>query len=174
MSAVLRLDGARGETSRKRHGAPRALAAVRHNRGMTASDAVRDRLAALPIFQGCTTREINQIAALATQVDVPAGTLLTEQGKAGREFGIVVAGDAVVQQDGQEVAALHAGDHYGETALLDHGPRTATIVAQTPMTLAVVGCREFDELLDNVPVVARSIMTGLARRLREVDSTPRP
>jgi len=137
---------------------------------MTAHDAVRDRLAELPPFRTCTKREIGEIAALATQVDVPAGTHLTQEGKRGNEFGIVVAGSASVTQGGHEVHVLGVGDSYGEMALIDDGPRTATIVAQTPMTLAVVGRGEFDDLLDRVPQVARSIMLGLARRIRELES----
>jgi CRP-like cAMP-binding protein len=137
---------------------------------MTAHDAVRDRLAGLPIFRNCTKKEIGQIASLATQVDVAEGTVLTEQGKRGGEFAIVLSGTASVRQDGQEVAVLDTGSHYGEMALLDNGPRTATIVATSPMRLAVVSPQEFDQLVERVPAVSRAIMRGLAQRLREVDA----
>lgn len=136
---------------------------------MTAHDAVRDRLAELTPFRSCTKREIGMIASLATQIDVPSGRVLTEAGQTGNEFAFIVSGTATVTHAGTEVAVLSAGDHYGEMALLDDGPRTATITATTPMTLAVVGRRDFDELVERVPAVARSIMVGLAKRVRELD-----
>ena len=137
---------------------------------MSAHHAVRDRLTYLPMFRSCTDREIGLIASLATQIDVPEGTRLTEEGKVGKEFGIIISGTAAVTHAGQEIAVLGSGDHYGEMALIDNGPRMATITATSPMTLAVVGVREFDELLDRVPAVARSILRDLAQRVRELDA----
>jgi CRP/FNR family cyclic AMP-dependent transcriptional regulator len=136
---------------------------------MKIRDNVQDRLAASPLFRSCSKREIAAIASLTTQVDVTAGTLLTAEGEAGRECGFILEGTAAVQHDDEVVALLGPGDHYGEMALLDAGPRTATIVAQTPMTLAVMSAREFDELLYRVPAVGRRIMRSLSERLRDAE-----
>jgi CRP-like cAMP-binding protein len=83
---------------------------------------------------------------------------------------IVLSGTAEATRNGKSVASFGAGDYFGEIALLDPGPRTATIVARTPMTLAVIGPTEFGAALDEVPTLAHKIMRGLARRLREVEA----
>src|SRR4051794_31460035 len=132
-------------------------------------DAVVARLASIPLLRGCTTRQLTDIASLTTQIPVAAGTVLIEQGRLGTDFAFILDGTAVVLHDGEPVAQLSAGDHYGEIALLDDGPRTATVVAQTPMTIAVMTRREFDEMLYRVPAVSRRIMRSLAARLRESD-----
>ena len=79
-------------------------------------------------------------------------------------------GTAALSVDGDAITTLGPGDHYGEMALLDDGPRTATITALTPMSLAVVGRRDFRNLLDQSPILARALLVGLARRLREVET----
>jgi CRP-like cAMP-binding protein len=136
---------------------------------MRVKDAVRARIEALPPFQCCTPHEISEVAALATQLEVPAGRVLTQEGEPGREFAIILSGSARVERGAKEVAVLGEGDHYGEMALLDGGPRTATITAVTPMTLAVVGVREFSDLLARVPALSRSIMRSLAAQLRAAE-----
>lgn len=121
------------------------------------------------MFYACSRRELQAVSRLATVLEVPANKVLTEEGKPGQEFMIVLEGTATATRAGRQVATFGPGDYFGEIALLDPGLRTATIVAQTPMTLAVVGQREFGEILDSVPALANKIMRGLARRLREVD-----
>jgi CRP-like cAMP-binding protein len=98
-------------------------------------------------------------------MDVPAGTVLTQEGSVGRQFAIVLTG-AAVATSGRQESALLAGDHFGDLALLDAGPSTATVVAATPMTLAVVSPRDFPLVLDRCPTIARSVLDGLADRLR--------
>ena len=121
------------------------------------------------MFYACSRRELQAVSRLATVVEVPAGKALTEEGKPGQEFMIVLDGSATATRGGKKVATFGPGDYFGEIALLDPGLRTATIVATSPMTLAVVGQSEFGEILDRVPALANKIMRGLARRLREVD-----
>ncbi len=130
---------------------------------------IAEHIAAVPMFCACTRRELHAISRLATEVEVPEGKVLTTEGEPGHEFMIVISGTAVATKNGQQVAAFGPGDFFGEIALLDPGLRTATVVAQTPMSLAVVGQREFGEILDEVPTLAHKVMRGLAHRLREVD-----
>jgi CRP/FNR family cyclic AMP-dependent transcriptional regulator len=136
---------------------------------MARRSSIVEHIAAVPMFYACSRRELQAISRLATELEVPAGKLLTEQGKPGQEFMIVLSGTAVATRDGVKVAAFGPGDFFGEIALLDPGLRTATVLAETPMRLAVVGQREFGEILDEVPTLASKIMRGLARRLRAVD-----
>jgi CRP-like cAMP-binding protein len=132
---------------------------------------IAEQIARVPMFSACTRRELQVLSRLATEVDVPAGKTLTAEGRPGREFMIVLAGEAVATRNGNEVARFGPGDFFGEIALLDSGPRTATITATTPMALAVIGTHEFDTALNEVPTLARRIMQGLARRLRQVDGS---
>ncbi len=134
-------------------------------------DTVLARLAEIAIFAPCSKKELHDITRLTTEITVPAGHVLTSEGERGHEFAIVLSGTADVIQGGTVVATLDQGGHYGEMALIDDGPRTATIIARTPMSLAVVGPREFRQLLEEVPALSLAIMRGLARRLREVDTS---
>jgi CRP-like cAMP-binding protein len=131
--------------------------------------AVLARLTEVAIFAGCTKKELQEILRRTTEITVPEGRVLTTEGERGAEFAIVLEGTADVAQRGKVVNTLGPGSHYGEMSLLDDGPRTATITATSPMTLAVVAANDFGQLVDQVPAVARAIMRALARRLRDLD-----
>lgn len=145
------------------------VGALCHDPRMARRAALTDSIAAVPMFYACSRRELQAVSRLATELEVPSGKALTEEGKPGQEFMIILEGTAVVSRDGVQLATFGPGDYFGEIALLDPGLRTATVVAQTPMTLAVVAQRDFGELLEQVPALANKIMRGLARRLRAVD-----
>jgi CRP-like cAMP-binding protein len=132
-------------------------------------DTVLAKLAEIGLFAGCTKKELQEIVRLTTEITVPEGRALTTEGEHGSEFAIVLEGTADVVQHGKLVNTLGAGSHYGEMALLDDGPRTATITATSPMSLAVVARNEFGQLLEDVPALAHSVMRGLAKRIRELD-----
>ena len=88
----------------------------------------------------------------------------------GRELYLIVEGTATVRRKNRKVATLGAGQHFGELALLDRRPRTATVVSESEMTLLVLGQREFNALLDTTPALARKLMSAMATRLRDQDS----
>ena len=134
-------------------------------------DTVLARLAEITIFAGCSKKELQEIVRLTTEVTVPAGRVLTTEGDHGVEFAIVLDGTAEVSKRGKVVHTLTAGSHYGEMSLLDAGPRTATITATSPMSLAVVARNEFGQLLEESPALSQAILRGLARRLRELDDS---
>ncbi|MDT4937117.1 MAG: hypothetical protein QOG80_788 [Pseudonocardiales bacterium] len=131
--------------------------------------SVVDRITDLPIFAGCSRRQLQAIARLALEIDVDAGKVLTKEGEPGREFLIILAGSAVASHDGREVAIFGPGDCFGEIALLASGVRTATVVARSPMRVAVVASHDFDRLLEAVPVLAQRVMQTMAHRLRQTD-----
>ncbi len=139
---------------------------------MSRRASVRDHFAAVPMFSACTKRELEAVTKLSTEREVPAGKELTREGQPGREFVIVLDGTAVATRGGRKVATLGPGDYFGEIALLDPGERTATVTAETPMTLAVVTWGEFDQMLAEVPALGQSIMRGLARQIRELSRAP--
>lgn len=116
-----------------------------------------------------TKREQRAFARLSTVIDVATGTELTREGEPGHEFVVIIDGVASVLVHGERVATLGSGDHFGEMSLLDGGPRTASVVAETPMKIAVVARSNFSALLEQVPSVARSVLVALARRIRSSD-----
>jgi CRP-like cAMP-binding protein len=97
-----------------------------------------------------------------------------EQGQPGREAFVIVDGRATVKVGDIEVATVGPGDHVGELALLDGGPRTATVTAATDMTVLVISQRAFFALLDDVPGLARKILGSLASMVRELDEQLAP
>lgn len=110
-----------------------------------------NHLASVPLFSGCTTKELRDIAKATVELTLDQGKEFVTQGDVGREAFIIVDGTAEVTRSGQTIGQLGPGDCVGELALLDHGPRTATVTATTPLTVLVLGPREFSGLLDEVP-----------------------
>ena len=129
-----------------------------------------DHLASVPLFSGCTTKELRDIAKATVELTLDEGKEFVTQGDVGREAFIIVEGTADVSRGGNTIATLGPGDCVGELALLDHGPRTATVVATSPLTVLVLGPREFSGLLDEVPTLTHKILAALAGRVRELDS----
>ncbi len=127
-------------------------------------------LSSIWLFSTATPRELRLVEKSLDEVTVPAGTVLTEEDTAGREFFFIVEGHAAVRRNGRKVALLGPGDYFGELALLDRGPRSATVVADTDMVLLNMSQREFYGLLEEVPPLARKLLTAMAGRLREADS----
>ena len=128
-----------------------------------------DHLRSVALFSACSDRELELVLRTTTEVRFPAGQVLTEEGKAGHEFIVVVEGTAKVDVGGRQVATLGPGDFFGEVALLDNGPRTATVTAETDMVADVMNQREFDSIITSAPDVAKSMLVGLARKLRAAD-----
>ena len=135
-----------------------------------AKDSKLDQLANVRLFSACNKKELGLIGRASDEVSVPAGRVLCEQGKPGFEFYLILDGEAVVKKNGKKVASLGPGQYFGELALLDRGPRNATVEAAKDSKLLVLGQREFSGLLDEVPGMAHKLLTSMASRLREADA----
>jgi CRP/FNR family cyclic AMP-dependent transcriptional regulator len=135
-----------------------------------ARDAFVDHLARVPLFSACSQKDLRLVAKRAEDVKVEAGKQLVTEGDTGTEFFVIIEGNATVQRHGQKVAELGPGDFFGDLALLDRAPRNATVTAETPMELLLLGQREFAGLIDDVPEFAHKLLAGLARRVRQQDS----
>jgi len=137
-------------------------------------DQLVDHLSKVPLFSACSKSDLRIVARHATEVEAPVDTVLVREGESGDTFFVLLAGVASVRRKGsavrsRQVATLGPGSYFGELALLDSGPRNATIAANTPVTLAVISARVFRTLLREVPAMNEKLLTGMARRLRESD-----
>lgn len=129
-----------------------------------------DLLKKVPLFDGLSRRQLEQIATLADEVDVPAGKRLAQSGESGHELFIILEGRAMVKTPHGRTVRMGPGDFFGEMSLLDGGPRSADVDAEGAMRLFVIGHREFWSLLSTAPPIARKIMTVLSARLREANA----
>jgi CRP/FNR family cyclic AMP-dependent transcriptional regulator len=123
-------------------------------------------LANVRLFSTCNKRELARIASLVDEVDAPKGKVIVKQGDPGRECFVIAEGKARATIRGKGSQVLGPGSFFGEMSLLDQGPRSATVTAETDMHLLVLGSREFSSLVNEVPTVAVRMMRGLAERLR--------
>ena len=121
------------------------------------------------LFSTSSSKDLRTIRRALEEVTVPAERVLCEQGTIGREFFLIVKGEASVRRNGRKVATLGPGQYFGELALLDRRPRSATVVSDTEMNLLVLGQRQFNGVLDAVPALSRKMLAAMATRLREAD-----
>jgi CRP/FNR family transcriptional regulator, cyclic AMP receptor protein len=136
---------------------------------MRISAEVLEMLAAQPLFSGLSQQELRSIAALGTPVDIKAGRVLTKEGASGLEAFLIVSGTARCVIGEQEVAILGPGDLFGEMSLLDRAPRSATVVADTEMSMIVFMRSELIRLVEASPKIALKLLAAMAARLRKVD-----
>jgi CRP-like cAMP-binding protein len=134
-----------------------------------AHDEKLDLLHQIPLFAGLDRHKIERLGQLAEEVDVPAGKVLVRQGDSGGDLMVLVSGAVSVERDGARIAALGPGDFFGEIALIDGGARVATITAEEPSRLVVLGHREFHAVMDEFPEVAGQILAKMADRIRSLD-----
>ncbi|HEX6490114.1 MAG TPA: cyclic nucleotide-binding domain-containing protein [Gaiellaceae bacterium] len=118
-----------------------------------------------PLFARCSRKELGEIARVADEIDLRAGKEMTRQGAPGREFFVLLEGTAEVLRGGRTVNVLGAGDFFGEIALVSRLPRTATVVATSPVRALVVTDRSFKRLLEHSPQIKTKVMEAMAERL---------
>jgi len=139
----------------------------------TARDEKVRYLERVPIFEACSLRQLRAVADISKVVEVPERTVLTRQGEAGDEFFIIIDGTALVTLSLHKRHRLRPGEFFGEMSLLDGEPRSATVVADTPMRLLVIKRRDFSTLLREAPELTQSILVTLSRRLRQAEQALR-
>ncbi len=130
---------------------------------------VQRQLETIELFSELTAKERNSVSRLMTNVTIKAGRDLMVEGTAGREFLIILDGEATVRRSGRIVARVGAGDFLGELAVIAGVPRTATVTADTEMSVSVLNRREFSALLDDQPKLARKVLVGAVKRLHSLE-----
>jgi len=137
---------------------------------MAANDQYLDHLGSIALFSALSRKELERVARSVDELTVKAGHQLVTQGDVGREMFVLVDGQATVLRNDQQIATIGPGSAVGELSLLDHGPRTASVVCDTDCTVLVLGVREFAALLDDVPDLTHKVLHRLAAWVRELDS----
>jgi CRP/FNR family cyclic AMP-dependent transcriptional regulator len=130
------------------------------------ADARREMLKAVPLFAGCDGKQLDFIASQVDEVDFAAGRELCREGSSGGEFFIIVSGTSEVRRQGRHLRELGPGDFFGEIALLDGGPRTATVTALTAMRCLVLSRGQFHNVIRQNTLIAVSVLETLGERLR--------
>jgi CRP-like cAMP-binding protein len=131
--------------------------------------SVVEDLEALPVFAAATHEQLDQVAKFAEEIDVPAGAELTHEGTYEGTVFVVVKGSVAIERHGHAVNLIRAGDFFGEIEAIDGGPRMATSRAIEDTRVVVVNHRDFNNLLDAVPVLRDQVMTAMEERLERVD-----
>lgn len=119
-----------------------------------------------PLFANCSKRELQEIAHIADEIDLREGKEMTRQGAPGREFFVLLEGEADVSRDGEIINKLGPGDFFGEIALVEDTPRTATVTATTPVRVLVITDRSFKRLLEKQPEIQRKVLVALVERVK--------
>jgi CRP-like cAMP-binding protein len=136
---------------------------------MASKDPKVDMIKSVSMFSELGRRELEEIAQLVDEVDVPAGRVLMRQGDVGNEMFVVVSGKFRIERNGALLRELGPGAVIGEVALLSEGVRTATITAAEPSQILVAGHREFHRLLQDHPSIQMEIINSLAEKIRVLD-----
>lgn len=138
-----------------------------------------DRLAALPLFESCSRRELGDIATIMVETERPAGTYLTREGQAGGVMFVIVEGEAEVLTgtgpssgpgDARVVRVLRAGDPFGELSLIDGHSRSASVKARTDVRLLEIAADDFYKLVGRSPRFVRNLLRSLSVKVREMDA----
>jgi CRP-like cAMP-binding protein len=123
-------------------------------------------LGGVPIFEGLTPKELKAIQTSSKEVTHRAGSALAKEGDSGAGFFLILDGDVAIKVGGRKVRTLSEGDFFGEISLLDGGPRTATVVAETEVTTLGLTQWTFKRLIEQNPAIASKMLKIMAQRLR--------
>jgi CRP-like cAMP-binding protein len=129
-------------------------------------DTKADALGACPFFTGLSRGELLQLAKVTEDLEVEEGKVLTREGQSGSEFFVIIEGEVSVTKNGEEIRSLGPGDFFGEIALLEDTPRTATVTASTPLRFFVLTRQAFRSLLAQQPELEGKVMAALEERVR--------
>src|SRR5215218_928019 len=129
-------------------------------------DEGADWLSGVSFFEGFSPQELKRVAALSTEVELPAGTVVIDQGDTGVDCFVVVEGTVNIYIGTDHVASNGSGSVIGEMALVDHLPRSASVIAETDVRLLRFDSRHFRQLLSEMPKAEERVMAMLTARLR--------
>jgi len=129
----------------------------------------QELLERVPLFSGVSEAGLEELGAIADEIDVRPGTILTREGYREGVFFVIVSGTVRIERGGRTINTLGPGEFLGEIALLDGGPRTATATTESPCRLLSMTYQMFHELLDASPSIRTAILATVGERLRALD-----
>jgi CRP-like cAMP-binding protein len=132
-------------------------------------DTKADALARAPFFAGLSRGELLELAKVTEDMEVDEGRALTREGQSGSEFFVIVDGEVSVTKNEQEIRKLGPGDFFGEIALIEDTPRTATVIAKTPLRFFVLTRQAFRSLLAHQPELQQKVLDALEERVRATE-----
>jgi CRP-like cAMP-binding protein len=128
-------------------------------------DAKMELLKRVPLFSKLDKKSLQDVAHIADQLDLPSGKEMATEGDRGREFFVLLKGEADVTKAGQRINTMTEGDFFGEIALVTKMPRTATVTATSDVDVLVITEHDFDALLKRSPEIGRAVAEALAERV---------
>lgn len=131
---------------------------------------VADSLSHVPLFAGMGKKDLRRLGEQMAERSFSEGQTITEEGQTGVGFFVIEEGNATVSVGGEVRRTLGPGDWFGEIALIDDGPRSATIVAGTDLRCRGMTAWEFRPFVQSHPEVAWPLLESLAARLREAEA----
>ncbi len=134
---------------------------------MTDKNEELGKLGAVPLFEDLSKRELSRLYRESTIVNHEEGHTIVAEGRGALGFHLIRSGTARVVRNGRVLARLGPGQFFGELALFDTGPRTATIVSETPLQALVVSRPDFRRFVQGNPTLAWKLLVHVAGRLRE-------
>ena len=130
---------------------------------------VVESLAHVPLFAGVRRKELDRLAKVMKERTFAEGEQVTVEGRSGVGFFVIEDGNATVSLKGEIIRTLAPGDHFGEIALIDEGPRSASITATTDLRCRGMAAWEFRAFVQEHPEVAWPLLETLTSRLREAE-----
>jgi CRP/FNR family cyclic AMP-dependent transcriptional regulator len=128
-------------------------------------DGKVELLRKVPLFSKLNKQGLQQVAQIADELDLPAGKEMATEGDRGREFFVLLNGEAEVTKQGSRINTMKKGDFFGEIALVTKMPRTATVTATTDVRVLVINERDFSSLVKHSDEVSRAVAEALAERI---------
>ena len=130
-----------------------------------------EMLKQVPLFSQMTPQQLEEIAKQAEVVNVRASSMFAKYGMPGKQFGLILSGEVHAMKMGKVIREMGEGDFFGEISLIDGGPRTATDMTKTDVSLLVVNKESFDRLLEAAPELQRKMINVLCGYLRQFESS---
>jgi CRP-like cAMP-binding protein len=131
-----------------------------------------DVLSDVPLFSGLSKRHLNRIAEVAKSRRYSRYSTIVRAGDPGDAFFVILDGTVLVKTPGKRPKRLAAGDSFGEMALLDDAPRSATVDADDEVLVMLLGRKAFNRILEKEPKISMALLRTLAKRLRAAENSP--
>jgi CRP/FNR family cyclic AMP-dependent transcriptional regulator len=136
------------------------------------TDTKVESLGRCPLFENLSKGELERLAKVTEDLEVDEGKVLCREGEPAQEFFVIIDGDVEVTRDGKPIRTLGKGDFFGEIALLEDIPRTATVTATSPLRFFVLTRQSFWSMVQSMPDVDRKILRTLAKRALATSDDP--